>query len=129
MHGELERTRARRISPWYVVALLVLLALGTSATLLVRAARQAPFPLAGDWQDLSNPKHTFAFKPNGKFVASWLDLPYGDFGTWTLDGQTLKVSTIRNWDFEGTLNGDTIDGVLLEMPSRNVLGKCVWKRQ
>jgi hypothetical protein len=83
--------------------------------------------LEGTWHDSDNPKHAYRFQPNGKLASSWSGLPFGEFGTWERNGQTIKVHTIRNWDFEGTLNDGLINGHMVNMPDRKTLGPKSWK--
>jgi hypothetical protein len=73
--------------------------------------------LQGTWRDINNPKHLYEFQPNGDVDAwtgskSWLNR-IGWTATWRRDGQNITIHTDRNWDLQGTLEGDAIRGKMI----------------
>jgi hypothetical protein len=116
---------------WLLLAVVAILA--TGAGLLSLAHDRGPpaqyAGLEGTWRDPANPKHAYRPRPDGAVERSWSGLPYGAFGTWERDGQTVVVHTIRNWDFRGTLRDGSIEGQMIETQGGQVLGPSVWKRE
>jgi hypothetical protein len=118
------------------IAFLLFSALLIGGTILAARSMTARPPLPagyadieGIWQRADDEKHTYRLNPDGSLDSWWSGMPHGKMGTWTRSGPTITVIDRRDWQFAGTLAGNSIKGTMSVNSTGRSLGAVEWVRK
>jgi hypothetical protein len=94
---------------------------------------QTPAPVGyadieGIWQRADDEKSTYRLNPDGSLDSWWSGMPHGKMGTWVRSGRTITVVYQRDWQFAGTLTGNSIKGTMSVTSTGKPLGTVEWVR-